>query len=161
MITNFIPYPKEKIISIQVLAERYVDSPSKKKEEEMLVLLEDSLVKRCKFLRVRDKTLDDMGELDDLVQIARVSVIKAMKSYKKDKCLFKNWLSRIIWQDIGNYRQLEGVLFRIPRQLAKSFRVQYISMNDVSDFLEDKVTSVTLFKTEQERQSLLELFSAY
>jgi DNA-directed RNA polymerase specialized sigma subunit len=138
-------------IPLTVLADRYLASPSPKKEEEMLVMLEPVIQQKILTL------IGNEHEAEDLHIIASLGASKAIRTWKKEEGAFFRWCMICIYRAIGDYLRTNGVLIRTPRSLKGIMQIEYVPFDTIVEFLEGKDS--TLCRTEQERQLLLATFS--
>jgi DNA-directed RNA polymerase specialized sigma subunit len=125
MTQTFLPYPKEKVVALQVLAMRYLEEPTGRKEEQVLVLLEDAIRRQC------DRIVSTTSDPEDILQIARIASTRALRSYNPLKGSFYHWSRTCVYRDMGNYFKTEGLLIRIPRDLKGKVSIDIISLSDL------------------------------
>jgi DNA-directed RNA polymerase specialized sigma subunit len=131
MSTPFLPYPKEMLLQMQVMAERYLEKPTVKLEEQILVLLADAIRRHC------DTVVTDICENEDLLQVARIACVNALRSYNPQKGAFYRWSRTCVYQEIGNYLRCEGVLIRLPRNLQGKAWIEIISLEQIRELAAD------------------------
>ena len=121
-IIPFLPYPKELLLQIQVLAIRYLEKPTAKMEEQMLVLLAGAIRRHCESIPIIH------SEQCDLQQIARLASTKALRTYNPAKGSFYRWSRKCVWQDVGNYLDAESGIIKVPRREKGEITFQYITL---------------------------------
>ena len=122
MTQPFLPYPKELLLQIEVLAQRYLEKPTPRMEEQMLVLLADAIRRHCENITVVH------SEQQDLMQIARLASTKAIRTYNPAKGTFYRWSRKCVWQDVGDYLDAENGIIRVPRRQKDGTWIEFITL---------------------------------
>jgi DNA-directed RNA polymerase specialized sigma subunit len=121
MSATFLPIPTELLSQIEFLAKWYLDAPTMKKEEDMLILLAGVIKRHC------DCIFTSQSDPEDLIQVASIASTMALRTYNPAKGSFYRWSRRVMYQQMRNHLRDEGVLIKIPRNLLGKVRIEYVS----------------------------------
>ena len=125
MTQPFLHIPRELLLQIEVLAQRYLEKPTPRMEEQMLVLLTGSMKRHC------DNVVAQGTDMEDLLQIARLASTKAIRTYNPAKGSFYRWSRRCVWQDISHHLQNEGLLIQVPRNLQGKVTIEFLTLEQL------------------------------
>jgi hypothetical protein len=130
----YLFHEKQALLQINVLAVRYLEAPTSRKEEQMLSLMESNLKKRCG----RMKNSYPSASFDDMMQIARLAVVHALRNFDAAESSFSTWSSRQLWGDLTNWfvtPEASTKMIHIPSQSKYKPDVEYVylSLDDLAE----------------------------